>query len=133
MIDRPADGCLDGVVAMRYEWLEDHCLAHAGAVREWKEEWQADRYLIGGKMFALQGEDSAGRPIVTVKLPPEEGEFLRQEYPDVQPGYYMNKIHWNSVYLDGSVPDDVLRGMVSTSYASVVENLPKKVQREIAG
>lgn len=118
---------------MRYEWLEDHCLAHAGAVRDWKEEWQADRYLIGGKMFAMQGEDRTGRPIITVKLPPEEGEFLRQEYSDVQPGYYMNKIHWNSVYLDGCVPDDVLQGMISTSYASVVKGLPSKVQRELAG
>ena len=49
---------------MSCEWLKGHCLACSGAVRDWKDEWQANRYLIG-KMFALQGEDATGRPNVT--------------------------------------------------------------------
>lgn len=118
---------------MKYPWLDAYCLAKKGAVKEFKAEWDATRYMVGGKMFALQGNDNTKRPVITLKLPPDDGDFLRRQYEDIFPGYYMNKVHWNSVYLDGSVPDDVLRGMVDQSYKILLESLPKKVQKEIAG
>ena len=66
-------------------------------------------------------------------LPPEEGEFLRRQYADIIPGYYMNKQHWNSVYLDGAVPDDVLRGMVDQSYALLLASLTKQQRAQVTG
>ncbi|HOO32967.1 MAG TPA: MmcQ/YjbR family DNA-binding protein [Thermotogota bacterium] len=116
---------------MKYSWLEAYCLAKQGATKEFKVEWNATKYLIGGKMFALQGTDQTNRPIITLKLLPSDGDFLRNQYEDIIPGYYMNKDHWNSVYLDGSTPDDVLREMIDKSYTIVFNSLAKKVQREL--
>jgi len=72
-------------------------------------------------------------PIITLKLLPADGDFLRRQYEDIVPGYYMNKDHWNSVYLDGSIPDDVLQGMIDKSYSILFDALTKKAQKEIAG
>jgi len=114
-----------------YPWLDEYCQSFIGVLKEFKQEWQATRYLVGGKMFALQGDDNTGRPIITLKLNPNNGDFLRQQFKDVIPGYYMNKIHWNSVYLNGVVPDDVLRSMISESYTIIFESLTKKTRNEI--
>ena len=118
---------------MAYSWLDDYCASKKGAVKEYKIEWEAIRYMIGGKMFVLQGGDKTGKPIITLKCEPLFGEALRQQYSDIIPGYYMNKTHWNSVYLDGAVPDDVLRQMIDMSYDLVLGGLSKKVQQEIVG
>ena len=68
---------------------------------------------------------------VWIKLEPLEGEFLRREYEDIIPGYYMNKVHWNSVKVSGSVPDDVVRDMLDHAYDVVLRSFSKKKQKEI--
>lgn len=118
---------------MNYLWLTAYLTAKDGALREFKAEWDAYCYMLGKKMFALEGTDNTRRHIVTLKLAPADGDFLRRQYPDIIPGYYMNKEHWNSVYLDGAVPDDVLRAMIDKSYALIFAALPKSAQREITG
>lgn len=70
---------------------------------------------------------------ITIKLEPEEGDFLRRQYEDIIPGYYMNKEHWNSIKPDGSVPDELLRDLLDKSYELVLESFSKKKQREILG
>ena len=117
---------------MKYEWLDAYCLAKKGAEKDFKAEWNATRYMIRGKMFAMQGGDKYGKPIITVKLEPLFGELLRKQYKDIVPGYYMNKDHWNSLYLDGDVPDDVLRDMLDKAYNILLASLSKKAQDEIA-
>ncbi len=117
---------------MKYEWLDAYCLAKKGAEKDIKAEWNATRYMIRGKMFAMQGGDKYGKPIITVKLEPLFGELLRKQYKDIVPGYYMNKDHWNSLYLDGNVPDVVLRDMLDKAYVILLASLSKKVQDEIA-
>lgn len=83
-------------------------------------------------MFAAICRDSTGeRDIITIKLDVMDGEFLRQQYKDIIPGYYMNKAHWNSIYLDGEVPADIVKELIEKSYYLVVEGLPKKKQKEI--
>lgn len=78
--------------------------------------------------------DSNNNPhYITLKLKPDEGEFLRQQYSDIVPGYYMNKVHWNSVQADGEVPDDLLKDMLDKSYQLVLSGLSKKKQIEILG
>ena len=118
---------------MSYPWLDECCMSKQGAARDYKEEWEATRYMVGGKMFAMQGKDNTGKPIITLKLLPEDGIFLRNQYEDIFPGYYMNKEHWNSVDLDGSVPDSILRDMIEKSYSIVFASLTKKAQKEITG
>lgn len=114
---------------MLYEWLDGELLGMPGAVKDFKVEWQWIRYQVSGKMFAATLTDGEGHAVVSLKLDPLEGEFLRGQYPDIAPGYYMNKRHWNSIRLDGEVPDDLLRELVRKSYRLVLEGLPKK-QRE---
>jgi len=116
---------------MDYSWLDEYCMSKQGATKEYKEEWQATRYMVGGKMFALQGNDNTNRPIITLKLLPVDGDFLREQYKAIVAGYYMNKVHWNSVYLDGSVPDAIVRDMIDKSYSILFASLTKTVQKKL--
>ena len=68
-----------------------------------------------------------------MQLEPEEGDFLRQQYADIVPGYYMNKMHWNSVKSDGEVPDDLLKDLLDKSYNLVLGGFSKKKQAKILG
>ncbi len=116
---------------MSYEWLDSYLLSKKAAEKDYKAEWEAFRYMVGGKMFCMMGTDGKGRAIITLKCDPLFGEALRQQYADIIPGYYMNKLHWNSVYRDGSVPDDVLRSMADMSYDLIFKSLPKKLQSQL--
>ncbi len=116
---------------MPYDWLDEYCSFKKGAERDFKEEWDATRYMLKGKMFALQGNDRDGKAIITLKLEPSHGQLLREEYADIIPGYYMNKEHWNSVYLDGKVPPDLLQEMIDESYTLILNNLSKKARSKI--
>lgn len=116
---------------MRYTWLDDYLMTKPGVVKN-TENWNWVRYMVGGKMFAAVCLDEQDKPYyITLKLEPPEGEFLRQQYADIHPGYYMNKQHWNSVKPDGQVPDDLLRSLLDKSYALIFAGLTKKLQREI--
>lgn len=116
---------------MNVEWMDAYLLSKKGAMKDFKLEWDATRYMVGDKMFAMQGGDKEHRSIITLKCEPPFGEILRKQYPDIIPGYYMNKEHWNSVYLDGNVPDEVVKQMMDESYALILGGLTKKMQKEI--
>lgn len=117
---------------MRYEWIDEYLLSKAGVVKDLKKEWNWIRYQIGDKMFAAVCLDENDKPYyITLKLEPAEGDFLRQQYEDIVPGYYMNKMHWNSVKPDGAVPDDLLKDLLDKSYQLVLGGLSKKKQEEI--
>lgn len=117
-----------------YRWLDECLLQQPGTERVFQPAWQAYRYLVGGKMYAYVGvNDQSGRPIITLKLEPLFSDALRQRYEDIVPGYYMNKLHWSTAYLDGAVPQAVLRDMVSAAHRVVLSSLSKRAQREIAG
>ena len=85
---------------------------------------------VGGKIFAMTGLDQ-DPPRVTLKGDPDDNEALRAAYPAIHPGYYMNKRHWNTVTLDGTVPADVLREMIWNSHALVLRGLPRDTRRLI--
>lgn len=117
---------------MKYEWLDEFLLSMKGATKDYKEEWGWTRYLLRNKMFAAICKDAKGeRDIVTIKLNPLDGDFLRKQYEDIIPGHYMNKAHWNSIYLDGNVPDDLMKEIMDKSYHLVLSGLSKKMQNEI--
>ena len=116
---------------MKYGWMDEYCLSKKAAEKDFKVEWDATRYLIGGKMFAMQGGDKEKKAIITLKCEPSFGQYLRGQYEDIIAGYYMNKEHWNSVYLEGDVPEDVLQQMIDMSYELVFSSLSKKKQKEI--
>lgn len=116
------------------EWLDTYLRSFPCATKDFKEEWQWIRYQVGDKMFAAICKDATGkRDIITIKLDAIEGDFLRQQYKDIVPGHYMNKTHWNSIYLDGEVPIDMMKELIEKSYYLVVKGLTKKKQKEILG
>ena len=118
---------------MQYDWLDAELCDWPGVTKDFKAEWNWTRYMVGGKLFCALCHDDAGRDVyITVKLEPLRGEFLRGQFADVIPGYYMNKTHWNSVRTAGSLPEDILRGMLEESYRLVAAGLPKK-QRAALG
>ena len=117
---------------MDYSWLDGYLLSMKGATKDFKVEWQWTRYLIGNKMFAAVCKDEKGKDsLITFKLEPLDGEFLRQQYEDVIPGYYMNKQHWNSVKMEGVVPEEVIKDALEKSYCLVFNGLTKKLRLEI--
>ena len=119
---------------MKYDWMDGYLLEKSGVTKDLQPDWNWIRYHVGGKMFAAVCLDEAGMPYyITLKLEPLEGEFWRGQYADVIPGYYMNKVHWNSIKPDGAVPDGILRDMLDKSYALVLGGFSKKKQKEILG
>ncbi len=123
----------------KYEWLDAYLLEKAGAQKDYKLEWGWWRYQVGGKLFAATcqpGPEYKGydcRELLTLKCEPMRGELLRTEFPDIIPGFYCDKRHWISVFLDGEVPEDVLKDLCDSSYRLVFEKLTKKLQRELTG
>ncbi|WP_313187341.1 MmcQ/YjbR family DNA-binding protein [Lacrimispora sp.] len=119
---------------MRYQWIDEYLKSMKGVSSDFKEEWNWTRYLLGDKMFAAVCKDDQGRDsLITLKLEPVEGQFLRQQYEDIIPGYYMNKVHWNSIKADGNVSDDLLKDLLEKSYRLVLAGLTKKKQSELLG
>ncbi len=119
---------------MRYEWIDEYLLSFAGVTKDFQADWNWIRYHIGGKMFAAICLDSTDSPhYITLKSDPLESEFLRKEYEDIIPGYYMNKTHWNSVKADGAVPDELLKDLLYKAYLLVLKGFSKKKQSEITG
>lgn len=117
---------------MRYVWIDEFLLAKKGVTKDHQKDWNWIRYQIGGKMFAAVCLDEKNEPYyITLKLEPTEGDFLRNQYEDIIPGYYMNKVHWNSIKPDGEVPDDLLKDLLDKSYQLVLSLLSKKKQKEI--
>ena len=119
---------------MRYSWIDGYLMSKRGVTRDLQAEWNWIRYHIGGKMFAAILLDDRDRPYyINLKLDPLEGETARRQYPDIVPGYYSNKRHWNSVKTDGDVPDDVLKSWLDSSYRLVLAGFGKQKQREFLG
>lgn len=119
---------------MPYPWIDDYLLQKPGVTKDLQPDWNWIRYQIGSKLFAAVCLDDQDQPYyITLKLDPAEGDFLRGQYEDILPGYYMNKTHWNSVRAQGSVPDDLLRNLLDEAYRLVLHALPKKKQQEITG
>jgi predicted DNA-binding protein (MmcQ/YjbR family) len=109
---------------MKAERLRERCLALPGASEEFPFGDEVSVFKVGGKMFALSHLDS--RPLqVSLKCDPDHAAALRAAYPAIVPGYHLNKRHWNTVTVDGSVSDELVADLIDDSYALVVASLPK--------
>ena len=105
-------------------------LAHTGAVEDFPFGPHHSVFKVGGKIFAISALDRT--PLeVSVKCEPELAVSLRATYPAIRPGYHLNKRHWNTVTLDGSLPDPLVRDLIEDSYDLVVSAMPKRVQTEL--
>ena len=113
---------------MDLETLRVYLLSLPGAVATYPFGPQPLVVKVGGKIFALVTEDTA--PLqVSLKCEPAHAQFLRDTFPAVQPGYHLNKEHWNTITLDGSIPEEGVRAMIDESYRLVVGGLSKAARR----
>jgi predicted DNA-binding protein (MmcQ/YjbR family) len=110
--------------------LRASCLRFPGAVEEFPFGPETSVFKVAGKMFALSALDRT--PLeVSLKCEPELAQALRRSYDAIRPGYHLNKRHWNTVLLDGSLSDEMIRELIEDSYDLVVESLPRAQQRAL--
>jgi predicted DNA-binding protein (MmcQ/YjbR family) len=110
--------------------LRDRCLSFPGAEETFPFGPRTSVFKVGGKMFALS--PLGGEPLqVSVKCEPELAVALRETHEAVIPGYHLNKRHWNTVIIDGSLPDEVIGDMIEDSYDLVASGLPRSQQRAL--
>jgi predicted DNA-binding protein (MmcQ/YjbR family) len=110
--------------------LRRWCLGHPGAIEDFPFGPEHSVFKVAGKMFALSALDRA--PLeVSVKCEPELAVQLRNTYPAIRPGYHLNKRHWNTITLDGSLPDQLVRDLVEDSYDLVVSALPRRMREQL--
>ena len=110
--------------------LRRRCLALPGSTEEFPFGPETSVFKVAGKIFAISGLE--GRPLtVSVKCDPGLAEQLRASYGAITPGYHLNKRHWNTIVLDGSVPDTMVRDMIEDSYDLVVAALSRRKQAEL--
>ena len=110
--------------------LEKYCLSKRGAVKAYPFDKVTAVYKVGGKMFALSS-DSAAELRVNLKCDPLYAAELRSIYACVEPGYHMNKKHWNTVVCNKEAEDKLVEEWIDDSYNLVFSSLPKKRQNEI--
>ena len=105
---------------MDIEQLRDHCLAKPGAEETFPFGPENIVYKVNGKMFLLVPLDT--QPLrFNAKCDPEKAIELREEYSCILPGYHMNKKHWNTVIVDGTLSSQELREFVDHSYDLVTK------------
>ena len=110
--------------------LRDHCLSFTGAEETFPFGPNTSVFKVVGKMFALS--QLAATPLaVSLKCEPSLAEGLRKAHAAVLPGYHLNKRHWNTVILDGSIPEDVVNDMIEDSYDLVVSKLSRAHRSEL--
>jgi predicted DNA-binding protein (MmcQ/YjbR family) len=113
---------------MHLDEIHARCLAFPEVTEDFPFGPDPLVFKVGGKMFALLGIDDIP-PRVVLKCDPERTVELRERYAGISTGPYFRNLHWNYVTLDGSVPGDLVRGMIDDSYRLVVARL-KKADRE---
>ncbi|MFK7912172.1 MAG: MmcQ/YjbR family DNA-binding protein [Akkermansiaceae bacterium] len=106
----------------------EHCLSQKGVEETTPFGPEVLVYKVMGKVFALIDPDEFPS-FVNLKCDPDRALELRDEHDAVKPGYHMNKKHWNSVYLDGTLPHELVRELIDHSYDMVVNSL-KRSDRE---
>jgi predicted DNA-binding protein (MmcQ/YjbR family) len=116
---------------MTAEELRDHCLSFLGTQETFPFGPENSVFKVAGKIFAICR--LADQPLrVSLKCEPALAEQLREAHPAVIPGYHLNKRHWNTVIIDGSLPAEMIGDMVEDSYDLVVSRLPRARRHALA-
>lgn len=114
---------------MTLEEFRTHCASFPGFTEDLPFGPEVLAFRVGGKIFALMDVDTFVS--VNLKCDPERAVELRERHPGITPGYHMNKMHWNTVLTDGSVPHRLLLELARHSYELVRASLPLKTRRQL--
>lgn len=118
-----------------YPNLDEFLMSLDVVSKDYKEEWNWTRYMVDKKMFLAVCGEGYDNPFVTVKCETDFNVQIRSMFPDIiTEGYYMNKVHWNSIYpTKGDVPYELVKEMALRGYNLILGSLSKKRQKEIKG
>jgi len=119
------------VIDMDVDVVRDYLLGKPEALEDFPFGPDVAVMKVRGKMFATLGEES-GEGRMNLKCDPGQALALRDIFAAVLPGYHMNKKHWNTIKLDGSIPEGEIQRMIDHSFALVVGGLSKKVREGMA-
>lgn len=114
---------------MNIESYREYCLSLPAVTEDTPFDQNTLAFRVGGKIFILCKMDSF--EYINMKCDPVKAIELREQYTSIQPGYHMNKKHWNSVYTDGSIGDELIKELTKHSYDLVRDSLPKAIRKEI--
>ena len=114
---------------MNIESFRDFCLSKKGVTEDFPFDEETLVFKVMGKMFALTNVDHFKS--VNLKCDPDWAIELREKYSAIRPGFHMNKKHWNTLEMDGSLTDPFIQKLVTHSYDLVVEKLPKSMKIEL--
>ena len=114
---------------MDSEIIRSYCLSKSHVTEGFPFDETSLVFKVADKMFALLDLENDLR--MNLKCKPDRSIELRERYPAIQPGYHMNKKHWNTVYIDGTLSQDEVFELIDHSYDLVVSKLPKKLKEEI--
>lgn len=115
---------------MTLEDFHSYCLEKPGVEETFPFDQHTLVFKVMGKMFAVSGLDREDFT-VNLKCDPDWALQLREQYEDVQPGWHMNKHHWNTVHFEGELPESLVRELIDHSYDLVVAGLTKKLKAEL--
>ncbi len=114
---------------MNIEQFRNYCLSKTGTTEETPFGPTTLVFKVVGKLYALTGLETFES--INLKCDPERAMELREKYDDVVPGYHMNKKHWNTVIMDGSISDELILEWIDHSYDLVVRGLSKQQRGEL--
>ena len=117
---------------MNLHTLRTYCLAKPGTIEERPFGPDTLVYKVMGKMFALTGDELDPKS-VNLKCDPDDAIFFRTRFEGIREGYHMDKRHWITVDLQGSVPESLIFELIDDSYELVVKGLRKKDRDQLLG
>ncbi|APZ04277.1 MULTISPECIES: MmcQ/YjbR family DNA-binding protein [Kosakonia] len=111
--------------------LLQYCMAKPGAEQSVHSDWKATQIKVADVLFAMVKEIE-DRPAVALKTSPALAELLRDQHSDVRPSRHLNKAHWSTVYLDGTLPDSQIYYLVDASYQQAMELVPEGIRQQLS-
>lgn len=115
---------------MNIEEFRTYCLSKKYVTESFPFDETTLVFKVADKMFALAGLEQI--PLtVNLKCEPEKAIDLRDMYPDIKEGYHMSKKHWNTIKIEGSLPNKLLKQLIDHSYELVIQGMPKRKQQEL--
>jgi predicted DNA-binding protein (MmcQ/YjbR family) len=120
---------------MNIEEYRNYCLSKKGVTEEFPFDENALVFKVMGKMFALSSLKSweEGNSSLNLKCDPDWAMELRGQYESINPGFHMNKKHWNTIHINnGELPDNFIRELIDHSYILVVNSLTRKLKEDLS-
>lgn len=115
---------------MNIETLREYCLSKKAVTEDFPFGESTLVFRVKNKIFLLVSLDASPLQF-NAKSEPGKAIELREQYNSIQPGYHMNKKHWNTVVIDGSISSALIKEMINDSYNLIVQSLSKKLREEL--